>query len=234
LLIGYGASAINPYLALRTLRALPADARPPSEKQAVKNYFKAIGDGILKVISKMGISTLQSYQGAQVFEAVGLAREFVDKYFTGTASRLDGIGLEVVAEEARRRHAAAFPERDAEYNLDLDAGGRFLWRRNGEHHLFNPMTIPHLQHAVRQSRYETYAQYAQLINDQTQRAATLRGLLDFRTDHAPVPLHEVEPWTEIVKRFKTGAMSYGSLSQEAHETLAVAMNRIEGRSNTGE
>ena len=235
LLIGYGASAINPYLALRTIKGLSLnDGKEHAKEEFVDNYFKAIGGGLLKVMSKMGISTLQSYQGAQIFEAVGLSSDFIERYFTGTATRLEGIGLEVVAQETLLRHAQAHPERDVEYKLELEAGGRYLWRRGGERHLFNPMTIAHLQHAVRQNRFDTYAQYAALVNDQSNGPVTLRGLLDFTTDRAPVPLHEVEPWTEIVKRFKTGAMSYGSLSQEAHETLAMAMNALGGRSNTGE
>ena len=233
-LIGYGADAINPYVALQVIQRLVVNDELHQE-EAVKKYIKAIGKGILKVMSKMGISTVQSYRGAQIFEAVGIGEDVVDRYFTGTASRIGGIGLDTIAEEARHRHQDAFPAVELGYTLMLDAGGRYLWRRNGEHHVFNPMSIARLQHAVRDNKYETYEEYAAHVNDQTKKLGTLRGLFAFDDAGAePVPLDEVEHWTDIVKRFKTGAMSYGSISRETHETLAVAMNRIGGKSNTGE
>ena len=237
LLIGYGAGAVNPYLALATVRTLAATGEIDGvdADKAERNFVKAIGKGILKVMSKMGISTLQSYRGAQIFEAVGLGRALIDPYFSGTPSRLGGIGLDVLAEEARLRHERAYPPTQVDGTYDLDVGGRYQWRRGGEDHLFNPLTIAKVQQAVRQVDPKSYAEYADLINDQTRRLGTLRGLLDFTDDETlAIPLGEVEPWTEIVKRFKTGAMSYGSISQETHETLAVAMNRLGGKSNTGE
>ncbi len=233
-LIGYGADAVNPYLALQVVQRLVVNDDLHQE-EAVKKYIKAIGKGILKVMSKMGISTVQSYRGAQIFEAVGIGDEVVDKYFTGTASRIGGIGLDTIAEEAQLRHEQAYPKVELSYTLMLDAGGRYLWRRNGEHHIFDPMTIARLQHAVRDNQFSTYDEYARRVNDQTKKLGTLRGLFDFDvTGVEPVPLEEVEHWTDIVKRFKTGAMSYGSISSETHETLAMAMNRIGGKSNTGE
>ncbi|GIV59944.1 MAG: glutamate synthase [Rhodothermaceae bacterium] len=233
-LLGYGAQAVNPYLALEVAHRLAADEGLDRE-EAEHNFIKAAGKGILKVMSKMGISTLQSYCGAQIFEAVGLGDEVIEAYFTGTPSRLGGVDLDVLAEEVRHRHAQAFPPVALPYGQELDAGGRYQWRRGGEHHQFFPLSIARLQHAVREGRFETYEEYARLVNEQTRRLGTLRGLLDFRTDDVtPVPLDEVEPWTEIVKRFKTGAMSYGSISRETHETLAEAMNRLGGKSNTGE
>ncbi len=233
-LIGYGADAVNPYLAVQVVRQRVADDVPDPEG-VVNRYVKAIGKGILKVMSKMGISTVQSYRGAQIFEAVGLGRDVIDRYFTGTASRIGGIDLDTIALEAQLRHEQAYPRLELGYKLMLDAGGRYLWRRNGEHHLFNPMSIARLQHAVRANEYSTYEEYARHVNDQTQKLGTLRGLLDLDLENAkPVPLEEVEHWTELVKRFKTGAMSYGSISRETHEMLALAMNRIGGKSNTGE
>ncbi|MFB3819265.1 MAG: glutamate synthase large subunit [Candidatus Methylomirabilales bacterium] len=236
LLMGYGAGAINPYLAFETLRdmreqgLLPADLTPET---AVKHYIKALNKGILKVMSKMGISTIQSYCGAQIFEAVGLDREFVEQYFTWTASRVGGVGLEVIAEESLRRHRRAYPERLVG-KPDLDWGGEYQWRQEGEYHLFNPDTVFKLQHACRSGQYSVFQEYSALVNNQSERLATLRGLLEFRFAAEPIPLEEVEPVEAIVKRFATGAMSYGSISQEAHETLAIAMNRLGGRSNTGE
>jgi len=222
LLIGYGASAVNPYLALETIGA-----------EAPPNFIKAINKGLMKTFSKMGISTLQSYRGAQVFEAIGLNRELVQKYFTGTPSRIEGVGLDVLAEEAIRKHAHAFRPVSAE-NPDLPTGGNYQYRAGGEYHLYNPQTIARLQHAVRQGSFETFQQYTDLIDTQSSQLCTLRGLLEIRDSGEPVPLEEVEPAGEIVKRFATGAMSFGSISQEAHETLAIAMNRIGGKSNTGE
>jgi glutamate synthase (NADPH) large chain len=235
LLIGYGAGAVNPYLAFETLedmirlRVLDGVVK----ERAVSNYIKALNKGILKVMSKMGISTLQSYCGAQIFEAVGLDQAFVDRHFTSTASRIGGVGLEVVAQEVRHRHERAFPARPGA-TADLDNGGEYQWRRDGEMHLFNPQTVQKLQHATRSGQYAVYREFTALVNDQSRKLGTLRGLLDFVPGAQPVPLEEVEPVEAIVKRFATGAMSYGSISQEAHETMAIAMNRLGGKSNTGE
>ena len=236
LLIGYGASAVNPYLAIETIEELAAsgELKPGVTPEiAVKNYVKAVNKGLLKVFSKMGISTLQSYRGAQVFEAVGLNQALVDQYFTGTASRIEGIGLDVLADEATARHNFAFrPISESEPELAI--GGNYQFRVHGEHHLLNPQTVSKLQHAVQGGRYETFEEYAQLIDEQNNKLCTLRGLMTLKTAPRPIPLEEVEPASEIVKRFATGAMSFGSISAEAHETLAIAMNRIGGRSNTGE
>ena len=234
-LVGYGAAAVNPYLMLETLAELvDLDLLPPgmTKDEAQRRATKGIAKGLLKTISKMGISTIPSYCGAQVFEAIGLSRELVDRHFTGTASRIGGIGIEALARDTLARHARAYP--GSQDGL-LPVTGLYSWRREGEHHQWNPETIALLQHAVRHGGYETYEEYAQLVNDDSTRRSTLRGLMRFR--EAPdggVPIEEVEPAKEIVKRFATGAMSLGSLSREAHETLAVAMNRIGGRSNTGE
>ena len=238
LLLGYGAAAINPYLAFESIVDMIDTGliTGVSKGQAVRNYMKACGKGVLKVMSKMGISTVASYTGAQVFEAVGLSQELVDDYFTGTTSKLGGVGLDVLAREAISRHKFAHLDRPEEAaHRDLWAGGEYQWRREGEYHLFNPQTVFKLQHATRTKRYEVFKEYTQLVDEQSQRLATLRGLfkLDAR-DRPPVPIDEVEPVSEIVKRFSTGAMSYGSISKEAHENLAIAMNRIGGRSNTGE
>ncbi len=236
LLIGYGASAVNPYLAIETLEDLHRKGWFPPEvtfEVALRNYKRSINKGLLKVFSKMGISTLQSYRGAQVFEAIGLNRSLVEKYFTGTSSRIEGIGLDVIAQEAKARHDFAF-QRVTECERELDAGGNYHHRVNGEYHLINPLTISKLQHSVRQSSYETYKEFARAINDQSRRLCTLRGLMALRKGRRPIPLEEVEPASEIVKRFATGAMSFGSISREAHETLAVAMNRLGAKSNTGE
>ena len=236
LLGGYGAEAVHPYLAFETL--LDLKGLLPSEvdgKKAVKNYIKAIGKGLKKVMSKMGVSTYMSYTGAQLFEAVGLRKGFVDKYFTGTASYVEGIGVFEVAEETIRIHRAAFDDNDPVLKAALDAGGEYAWRVRGEEHMWTPDAIAKLQHSTRDNSYSTYKEYAQLINDQSKRHLTLRGLFEFRFDQAkPVPIEEVEPASEIVRRFATGAMSLGSISTEAHTTLAIAMNRIGGKSNTGE
>ncbi len=241
LLVGYGASAVNPYLAMESVEDLAASgAVPVAPEKAVANLIKALGKGVLKVMSKMGISTVASYHGAQVFEAVGLDTRFVDRYFTGTSSKLGGIGLEVVAEEVARRHAIAYPRggATAPAHRTLDVGGEYQWRREGELHLFNPETVFRLQHATRARRYDVFKQYTTAVDAQSERLMTLRGLFRFKdadaSGRAPVPIDEVEPVEEIVKRFSTGAMSYGSISQEAHETLAIAMNRLGGKSNTGE
>src|SRR5882672_6813036 len=235
LLIGYGASAINPYLAIETLENMANNGLLPEGvpfDKALKNYVKSINKGLLKVASKMGISTLQSYRGAQVFEAIGLNKSLVDKYFTGTASRIEGVGLEVLAEEARRKHAYAIRPVN-EFDTELAAGGNYQYRVRGEYHLFNPLTVAKLQHAVQQSSFQTFQEYAELIDKQNKQLCTLRGLMKFKKG-TPVPLDEVESAKDIVKRFATGAMSFGSISKETHETLAIAMNRIGGKSNTGE
>jgi glutamate synthase (NADPH) large chain len=240
LLIGYGAGAVNPYLAFESIEDLIAQGMYNlggiDPHVAVKKYIKAAGKGVLKVMSKMGISTVASYTGAQVFESIGLSEALVDEYFTGTVSRLDGIGLGEIAEEVARRHRVAYTDRPEERaHRDLDLGGEYQWRREGELHLFNPETVFKLQHATRAKRYDVYKEYTRLVDDQSRRLATLRGLFTFRAGvREPVPIDEVEPVSEIVKRFATGAMSYGSISKEAHETLAIAMNRIGGKSNTGE
>jgi glutamate synthase (NADPH) large chain len=234
LLGGYGAEAVHPYLALETLLAMHPQDRAAGSK-AVKNYVKAIGKGLKKVMSKMGISTYMSYTGAQIFEAVGLARPLIDKYFAGTTSSVGGIGLFDVAEEAIRIHRDAFDPSDPVLANALDAGGDYAWRVRGEDHLWTPDSIAKLQHAARSNSYQTYQEYAAIINDQSQRHLTFRGLFEFRFDQCkPVPIEEVEPAAEIVKRFSTGAMSLGSISTEAHTVLAIAMNRIGGKSNTGE
>ena len=237
LLVGYGASAVNPYLARETVDELVAEGRlvgPPAAARS--RYRKAAGKGLLKVMSKMGISTVASYLGAQVFEAIGLGEELVADAFVGTASRLGGIGYDELAEEIRRRHEIAYPRTPLLLaHRDLPVGGEYQWRREGEYHLFNPETVFRLQHATRTRRYEIFKQYTAAVDDQARHLATLRGLMRLRTDAVtPVPIEEVEPVSSIVKRFATGAMSYGSISQEAHETLAIAMNRIGGKSNTGE
>jgi glutamate synthase domain-containing protein 2/glutamate synthase domain-containing protein 3 len=236
LLIGYGASAINPYLAIETIEDLAQSGELPASitpEIAVKNYIKAINKGLLKVFSKMGISTLQSYRGAQVFEAIGLNKELVDVYFTGTSSRIEGIGLNVVAVEAIKKHAFAFrPVSDSEPELAI--GGNYQYRINGERHLLTPESVSKMQHAVRKNSFATFQEYSKLIDTQNEELCTLRGLMKLKTIPRAIPIEDVEPATEIVKRFATGAMSFGSISAEAHETLAIAMNRIGGRSNTGE
>ncbi len=235
LLIGYGVSAINPYLAYVSIKDMIAEGMLPgvTYEEGVKKYIKAAAKGVVKVMSKMGISTVQSYCGAQIFEAVGLNQAFVDKYFTWTPSRIGGVGLEVIAKEAETRHRHAFPERPTNGHT-LEAGGQYQWRRDGEHHLFNPQTIHLLQRACRTNDYNAYKKYALEINDQSKQLGTLRGLLQLKFAANPIPLEEVESVESICRRFKTGAMSYGSISQEAHESLAIAMNRLGGRSNTGE
>jgi len=236
LLIGYGASAINPYLAIETVEDLASSGQLPAAitpETAVKNYVKAINKGLLKVFSKMGISTLQSYRGAQVFEAIGLNKELVDVYFTGTSSRIEGIGLDVLAQEAVQKHAFAFrPVSDNE--PELAVGGNYQYRIHGERHLLTPESVMKMQHAVRKNSFSTFQEYSKLIDTQNEALCTLRGLMQLKTVPHPISVDEVEPATEIVKRFATGAMSFGSISTEAHETLAIAMNRIGGRSNTGE
>ena len=215
----------------RCTRELPGDL---SADKAIANYIKAIGKGLSKIMSKMGVSTYMSYCGAQLFEAVGLQRALVDKFFRGTASQIGGVGVFEIAEEAIRMHRAAFGN-DPVLESMLEAGGEYAWRVRGEEHMWTPDAIAKLQHAARGNRFDTYKEYAQLINDQSKRHMTLRGLFEFKVDPAKaIPLEEVEPASEIVKRFATGAMSLGSISTEAHTTLAIAMNRIGGKSNTGE
>ncbi len=260
LLIGYGAGAINPYLAFETIEDMNRQGHLKIDpKKAIKNYVKSIDKGVLKVMSKMGISTAQSYCGAQIFEAVGLGQEVIDQYFTWTPSRVGGVGLDVLAQEVRARHDHAFSERPTN-GKTLDVGGHYQYRKEGEYHLFNPETVHKLQYAVRAGNFKTFKEYSELVNNQSKRLATLRGLMDIKFPspqplspegrgaadspsplggegsgvREPIPLEEVESAEEIMKRFKSGAMSYGSISKEAHETLAIAMNRIGGKSNTGE
>jgi glutamate synthase (NADPH/NADH) large chain len=237
LLVGYGASAVNPYLAFESVEDMirTGDLSVDAET-GIKNLVKSLGKGVLKVMSKMGISTVASYTGAQVFEAIGLSQDLVDRYFTGTSSRLDGIGLEVIAAEVASRHARAYPANHSEWaHRGLEVGGEYQWRREGDIHLFNPDTVFKLQHATREKRFDVFQDYTRTIDELSRKAATLRGLFALRTDvRPPVPLDEVEPASAIIKRFATGAMSYGSISMEAHQTLAIAMNRIGGKSNTGE
>ncbi|WP_236651068.1 glutamate synthase-related protein [Aquabacterium fontiphilum] len=234
-LAGYGAEAVHPYLAMETLAQLAKDLPGElSADKAIYNYIKAIGKGLSKIMSKMGISTYMSYCGAQIFEAIGLNKELVDKYFRGTPTQVGGIGVFEVAEEAIRNHTAAFGD-DPVLASMLDAGGEYAWRTRGEEHMWTPDAIAKLQHSTRAGKFDTYKEYAQIINDQSRRHLTLRGLFEFKVDPAKaIPVEEVEPASEIVKRFATGAMSLGSISTEAHSTLALAMNRIGGKSNTGE
>ena len=234
-LFGYGASAINPYMVNEIIRMQVKEGfiTGMDEQQAVDNFNIAIGKGILKVMNKIGISTLHSYRGSQIFEIVGFNSQFVEKYFPYTASRIEGIGLYEIEKEIDQRYKQAYPDNKIDKNLGLNVGGEYRWRRNGERHLFNPTTISKLQQAVRLSDQDSYNVYAEAINEQAESLMTIRGLFQF-DNLDPIPLEEVEPWTEIVKRFKTGAMSYGSISREAHENLAIAMNRIGGKSNSGE
>ncbi len=235
LLIGYGAGAVNPYLAFETIADLHREGILPKDltlEYAKKNFIKAANKAILKVASKMGISTVQSYRGAQIFEAIGLGEEVVDKYFTNTPSRIKGIGLDVIARECMMRHRRGFPPIEVEGDV-LDTGGQYQWRRDGEFHLWNPDTVAKLQHSVRVDSFRTFQEYTKLVNEESRHRCTLRGLMKFKKNE-PVSIDEVEPAKEIVKRFVTGAMSFGSISKEAHENLAIAMNRIGGKSNTGE
>ncbi|WP_107772641.1 glutamate synthase large subunit [Nocardioides sediminis] len=241
LLVGYGAAAVNPYLAMESVEDLAREGYyvKAEPEQAVANLIKGLGKGVLKVMSKMGVSTVASYTGAQIFEAVGLSQAVVDRYFTGTTSKLGGVELDTIAEEVARRHATAYPRGGiAPAHRELEIGGEYQWRREGEPHLFDPETVFRLQHATRAGRYDVFKQYTRRVDEQSERLMTLRGLFRFKdgetTGRAPISVDEVEPVSEIVKRFSTGAMSYGSISQEAHETLAIAMNRLGGKSNTGE
>src|SRR4051794_18407853 len=238
LLMGYGAAAINPYLALESVEDLCRHGTylPGVEpEQAVRNVVKSLGKGVLKVMSKMGVSTVASYTGAQIFEANGLAPDLVDRYFTGTSSKLGGVGLDTIAEEVRRRHLRAYPaDGILPAHRKLEIGGEYQWRREGEPHLFDPDTVFRLQHSTRTGRYDIFKQYTARVDEQSERLMTLRGLFAFKSDRQPIPVDEVEPVSAIVKRFSTGAMSYGSISAEAHTTLAIAMNQLGGKSNTGE
>ncbi|MEU3446716.1 glutamate synthase large subunit [Streptomyces thermolilacinus] len=238
LLIGYGAAAVNPYLAMESVEDLVRAGtfiEGVEPEQAIRNLIYALGKGVLKVMSKMGISTVASYRGAQVFEAVGLDQDFVDTYFNGTSSKIGGAGLDVIAKEVAARHAKAYPASGiAPAHRTLEIGGEYQWRREGEPHLFDPETVFRLQHATRSKRYDIFKKYTERVNEQSERLMTLRGLFGFRSDRPSIPVEEVEPVSEIVKRFSTGAMSYGSISKEAHETLAIAMNQLGAKSNTGE
>ncbi len=238
LLIGYGAAAVNPYLAMETVEDMVRRGAftGVDEPQAVRNLVKALGKGVLKVMSKMGVSTVASYRGAQIFEALGLGEEVIAPYFTGTPSQLGGVGLDVIAEEVAMRHRIAYPPSGiTPAHRSLNEGGEYQWRREGEPHLFDPETVFRLQHSTREGRYDIFRQYTQRVNEQSKRLMTLRGLFKVRTGvNQPIPIEEVESEESIIKRFSTGAMSYGSISLEAHETLAIAMNRLGGKSNTGE
>jgi glutamate synthase (NADPH/NADH) large chain len=235
-LIGFGATAINPYLSLSSIRDMQESGKLQtelSEDELKKNYIKAVNEGLLKVFSKMGISTLQSYQGAQIFEIIGLNKEVVDKYFTGATSRIEGMGLDEIAKEILAKHFTAFSKKEP-INDRLPVGGIYQWKKNGEFHLFNPQTIHLLQYAAKMNDYNTFKKYSKLINEQSEKACTLRSLLDFKKNRSSISIEEVEPAENIYKRFATGAMSFGSISWEAHTTLAIAMNRLGGKSNTGE
>ncbi len=235
MLVGYGASAVNPYLAFETIDDLVSQALVPGPSAAAqKKYIKAVSKGIVKVISKMGISTVQSYHGAQVFEAIGLNQDFIDEYFTWTATRVGGVGIDVIAREARMRSEVAFPPKRPTRHTSLPVGGQYKYRVGGEHHLFNPVTIHKLQHACRSGDYRLFKEYTEFVDNQSEHLNTLRGLMELVPAPKPVPIEDVEPVESIMRRFKTGAMSYGSISKEAHEALAIAMNRIGGKSNTGE
>jgi len=235
LLIGYGMSAINPYLAYDVLGDMIDEGmlKGIEKKDAVKNYIKSLVKGVVKTMSKIGISAVQSYHGAQIFEAIGLNHEFIDKYFTWTPTRIKGAGIEVIADEIRMRHEAAYPDRDVETDT-LDVGGMYQWRQGGEHHAFNPGSVHMLQNACRTGDYEAFKRFSALVDDQSKQLCTLRGLLDLKFEPKPIQIDEVESVESICRRFKTGAMSYGAISKEAHESLAIAMNRIGGKSNTGE
>tara|TARA_R110000796_G_scaffold21541_2_gene63289 strand:- start:15345 stop:19853 length:4509 start_codon:yes stop_codon:yes gene_type:complete len=235
LLFGFGASAINPYLVNEIIaeQIEEQDITQYTFEEAISNYNKAVGKGILKVMNKIGISTLNSYRGSQLFECIGINTSTVDKYFPNTPTRIQGIGLYEIEKEIAKRHHRAYLDKEIAANLDLEIGGQYRWRRDGEKHLFNPLSIAKLQKAVRNNEPESYNDFAKMVNEQSKDLMTIRGLFEF-SNYDPIPLDEVEPWTEIVKRFKTGAMSYGSISKEAHENLAIAMNRIGGKSNSGE
>lgn len=235
LLFGYGASAINPYLVNEIIGQQLGENNIAEYtfQEAIENYNKAVGKGILKVMNKIGISTLNSYRGSRLFECIGISSKVVEKYFPNTPTRIQGIGLYEIEKEIAKRHSKAFIGKKVSADLDLEIGGEYRWRRDGEKHMFNPLSIAKLQKAVRNNEPNTYKEYSELVNEQSKNLMTIRGLFEF-SNYDPIPIEEVEPWTEIVKRFKTGAMSYGSISKEAHENLAIAMNRIGGKSNSGE
>ncbi|HJO61109.1 MAG: glutamate synthase large subunit [SAR202 cluster bacterium] len=236
-LIGYGAAAINPYLAFETIRNQISQKEFENDidaTEAIRNYISACHKGILKIMSKMGISTIQSYRGAQIFEAVGLNQSVIDEYFTWTPSRIGGIGIEEIEREYITRHTSGYGTKRNAANLEVSQGGQYQWRRDGEFHMWNPNTITSLQHAVRENSWDSYEQFADSVDQETRRLSTIRGLLDFKKSDNPISIDEVEPAKEIVRRFATGAISLGSISREAHETMAIAMNRIQARSNTGE
>jgi glutamate synthase (NADPH/NADH) large chain len=237
LLIGYGAAAVNPYLAMETVEDMVRQKRITgiTPEKAVRNLVKALGKGVLKVMSKMGVSTVASYRGAQIFEAIGISNEVIDKYFTGTTSRLGGVGLDVLAQEVSKRHDVAYPFTGiSPAHRQLAIGGEYQWRREGEPHLFDPETVFKLQHSTRTGQMDVFRSYTEKVNEQSKRLMTLRGLFELSKDRKPISIDEVEPIENILSRFNTGAMSYGSISGEAHETLAIAMNRLGARSNTGE
>lgn len=234
LLFGYGASAVNPYMVNEIIEdEVKSRDSEANVENAIYNYNKAVGKGILKVMNKIGISTLNSYRGSQLFECIGINTQVVDKYFPNTATRIQGVDLHQLEKEISKRYQRAYLKKDIDANLDLEIGGQYRWRRNGEPHLFNPLSIAKLQDSVRTNKPQKYKEYSELINNQSRQLMTIRGLFEF-SNYDPIPIDEVEPWTNIVKRFKTGAMSYGSISKEAHENLAIAMNRIGGKSNSGE
>ncbi len=235
-LLGFGATAINPYLALSTIRDMRLRGKMQTEldvDKLKKNYIKAVCEGLLKVFSKMGISTLQSYQGAQIFEILGINKTVVDKYFTGAVSRIQGLGLDEIAQETLAKHWMGYGRKETPVQR-LTTGGVYQWKRKGEHHLFNPTTIHLLQYSTRMNDYSIFKKYSKVVNEQSEKAVTLRSLLTFKRNRNPIPIEEVESAESIFKRFATGAMSFGSISHEAHSTLAVAMNRIGAKSNTGE
>ena len=233
LLFGYGASAINPYMVNEIIEEEVIMNQESDVQDAIKNYNKAVGKGILKVMNKIGISTLNSYRGSQLFECIGINTQVVDTYFPNTPTRIQGVDLHQLEKEISKRYQRTFIKKTIDANLDLEIGGQYRWRRNGEHHLFNPLSIAKLQDSVRTNKPQKYKEYSEIINNQSKQLMTIRGLFEF-TNFDPIPIDEVEPWTNIVKRFKTGAMSYGSISKEAHENLAIAMNRVGGKSNSGE
>ena len=235
LLFGFGASAVNPYLVNEIIaeQIEELDITEYTFAEAIENYNKAVGKGILKVMNKIGVSTLNSYRGSQLFECIGINTKVVEKYFPNTPTRIQGIGLYEIVKEISKRHTRAFAKIEVAGNLDVPMGGEYRWRRDGEKHMFNPLSVAKLQQAVRNNEPDSYKEFADMVNNQSKNLMTIRGLFEF-SNYDPIPLDEVEPWTEIVKRFKTGAMSYGSISQEAHENLAIAMNRIGGKSNSGE
>jgi len=235
-LFGFGAGAVNPYLVYESIEGMIEDGslKDITAEKATANFIKGANKGMLKTMSKMGISTLHSYRGAQIFEALGLSTKVTQKYFTGTASRIEGIDLDGIAKEVEARHSKAYPARKIPHTLPLEVGGAYKWRRNGEDHILNPLAIAKLQEAVRTDNVDRYREFSSMINEEGSNRCTLRSLLQFKKDRPSVPLREVESWDKIVTRFKTGAMSYGSISQESHETLAIAMNRLGGKSNSGE